>query len=182
MTLYILLLRIHTTRSLPTNQQGHLHGVRFSAFEGSLFVLEGWKRWMKASATSSVTVQRRSDKEAARRGEEGRRRDGWTWLGGVFLVPGFRLLGREARGSFCSPRRRIRRPTLSPPTRSNSLPPASAALPPYPVSVLPLLEQRALSCRNPRCATLFYPNSSLSLLLSAPPTPPTSARAMVDHV
>lgn len=50
--------------------------------------------------------------------------------------------------------------------------------PPEPTSVLPLLKQRALSCRNPRCATLFYPNSR-SL---CPSYSPTSARAMVDHV
>lgn len=107
---------------------------------------------MKASAT----LERRTDKEGARRGEERRRRDGWTWLGGVFLVPGFRLLGREARGSFCSPRRRIRRPTLSPPTRSNSLPPASAALPPF----------------HPRIPCRFYPSSSNALYPAATPVAP----------
>lgn len=98
---------------------------------------------MKASATSADGGTSRETKEEGE-GDEGETRKGWsTWLGGVFLVPGFRLLGREARGSFCSPRRRIRRPTLSPPTRSSPLPP--------PALLLLLLHYRHPSCLLHAC-------------------------------
>lgn len=145
---------------------------------------------MKASATSADGGTSRETKEEGE-GDEGETRKGWsTWLGGVFLVPGFRLLGREARGSFCSPRRRIRRPTLSPPTRSSPLPPppssssfsttatppASSTLAPYPTPVLPLFKLRSI-LPQPPLRHGFLPQRS-----SAPPTPPTSAGAMVDHV
>lgn len=114
------------------------------------------ERWMKASAKSvladSVSWKKRKkgDGEARKRM---RRERGWsTWLGGVFLVPGFRLLGREAQGSFCSPRRRIRRPTLSPTTRSTPIPPPSPCL------YLP--STRVLSYCSPVALRFLPPTSS----------------------
>lgn len=119
-----------------------------------------------------VRVERRKKGMGGRRG--GKTKKGWsTWLGGVFLVPGFRLLGREARGSFCSPRRRIRRPTLSPPTRSSSPPsplllrhslrPSRHHLPYTQRRLLPLFGTSILP--QPPLRLAFLPQRSPPLLL-----------------
>lgn len=137
----------------------------------------GWKHrlgrcWPWCELKEEKEMEEREEEREGEAGWGGR--GGWsTWLGGVFLVPGFRLLGREARGSFCSPRRRIRRPTLSPTTRSTPIP----LVPPSPPT------------RHPRSASLrpaFYPTAApvapRFLPQRHPPTLLTSPRAMVDHV
>lgn len=125
-------------------------------FKVSFFVLgdsSSRKRWMKASARLAIVWVERRERRTMEKRERGWGRRRWsTWLGGVFLVPGFRLLGREARGSFCSPRRRIRRPTLSPTTRSTPIPPPSPSF--Y------LSSTRVLSYCSPRCAPVSTPTSS----------------------
>lgn len=120
----------------------------------------GWKHrlgrcWPWCELKEEKEMEEREEEREGEAGWGGR--GGWsTWLGGVFLVPGFRLLGREARGSFCSPRRRIRRPTLSPTTRSTPIPLVPPPHPPVTL-VLPLFDPRSILLQPP-LRPGFYPN------------------------
>lgn len=168
--------------------------MRFFPFEDSFFMSEGWLVVLEKVDESVGYVGRwcwcEQKEDRTRRGLEEEKRDeegtGGRGLGEFFSFPASvswdakreDLFARLDGGSDVP--LYLRRPVQTPFLLLLLLYPLSTLV--SRVGSTPLQATRSI-LPQPPLRHGFLPQLSLSLLLlSAPPTPPTSARAMVDHV